>query len=143
MNTRESTTAADDRPRHPGDADINVRAVLGFAAGLVVTALTVHVAVWLLFRYFDGRETTRTHPTYPLAIGREDRLPPEPRLQPNPRDNLLPRDALRALRAHEDDLLSTYGWIDKPAGVVRIPIEEAIRITAQRGLPSRPGKGAP
>jgi hypothetical protein len=115
--------------------DVNIRAILGFGAGLIVLAIAIHLVVWLLFQYFSGREAVRVAPAYPLAIGEANRQPPEPRLQTNPRDDL------RALRAHEDELLNTYGWVDKPAGIVRIPIEEAMKIIAQRGLPARPAKG--
>ena len=62
-------------------------------------------------------------------------MPPEPRLQTNPREDL------RALRAREDAVLNSYGWVDKTAGVVRIPIDEAIKLTVQRGLPVRQGSG--
>jgi hypothetical protein len=68
---------------------------------------------------------------YPLAVGEGNRLPPEPRLQTNPREDL------RDLRAKEDAILESYGWVDRNAGVVRIPIDEAMKLTVQRGLPSR------
>ena len=31
-------------------------------------------------------------------------------------------------------MLDSYGWVDKDAGVVRIPIEEAMKLTVERGL---------
>jgi hypothetical protein len=58
-------------------------------------------------------------------------VPPEPRLQTNPRQDLAD------LRAKEDETLNSYGWVDRNAGVVRIPIDEAITLTLQRGLPAR------
>jgi hypothetical protein len=121
-------------PRHE-QSDVNVRGVLGFAAGLLVTAVLIQFMVWLLFVYFSGREAARVVPEYPLAAGEQTRLPPEPRLQTNPREDL------RALRAREDAILNSYGWVDKTAGVVRIPIDEAIKLTVQRGLPVRQGNG--
>ena len=117
------------------ESDVNVRGVLGFGAGLFVAAVLIHVMVWLLFLYFSGREAARVPSEYPLAAGQETRVPPEPRLQTHPREDL------QALRAREDAVLNSYGWVDKPAGVVRIPIEEAIKLTAQRGLPVRQGSG--
>jgi hypothetical protein len=42
---------------------------------------------------------------------------------------------LAAFRAQEDRLLTTYAWVEKDKDKVRIPIEEAMRIVAQRGLP--------
>ena len=37
-------------------------------------------------------------------------------------------------------MLDSYGWVDKNAGVVRIPIDEAMKLTLERGLPARPGR---
>jgi hypothetical protein len=117
------------------ESDVNVRGVLGFGAGLFVAAVLIHFMVWLLFLYFSGREAARVPSEYPLAAGQETRVPPEPRLQTHPREDLL------ALRAREDAVLNSYGWVDKTAGVVRIPIDEAIKLTVQRGLPVRQGSG--
>ena len=63
------------------------------------------------------------------------RLPPEPRLQTNPRQDLSD------LRAREDQLLNSYGWVDKNTGVVRIPIERAMQLIVERGLPTRSESG--
>jgi len=63
-------------------------------------------------------------------------VPPEPRLQTTPREDL------RELRAREEEILGSYGWVDKTTGVVRIPIDEAMKLTLQRGLPARSEKGA-
>ena len=116
---------------HLEERDVNIRAFLCFGAGLVVTAIVIHALVWLLFVYFNAREAAQPPAEYPLAIEQEKRLPPEPRLQTNPREDL------RELRAGEDELLTTYGWVDRNAGVVRIPIDEAMKLVIQRGLPAR------
>jgi hypothetical protein len=42
------------------------------------------------------------------------------------------------LHAREDLLLDNYSWIDKSQGKVRIPIERAMQIIAQKGLPVAP-----
>jgi hypothetical protein len=112
-------------------SDVNVRGIFAFAAALLVTGILIHVVVWVLFRYLTVRETPHVPPQYPLAAAQQNRLPPEPRLQINPRQDL------RDLRAHEDDILNSYGWVDKNAGVVRIPIDHAMKLTLQRGLPVR------
>ena len=117
-------------------SDVNVRVIFGFLAALAVSAVFINFGVWLLFGFLNTR-TNADQPTaaYPLAIQQENRnrLPPEPRLQTHPRDDL------RDLRAHEDELLTTYGWVDKNADVVRIPITKAMEMTVQRGLPVRRG----
>jgi hypothetical protein len=57
------------------------------------------------------------------------RTPPEPRLEQDP---LAPR--LR-IRASEDAILASYGWVDRNAGVARIPIARAMDLLVERALP--------
>jgi hypothetical protein len=116
---------------HHERTDVDFLGILGFGVGLIVVGIMVAFVVWVLFKYFDSREAHRVAPEYPLAATQESRLPPEPRLQTNPREDL------QDLRTQEDRILNSYGWVDKNAGVVRIPIEEAMKLTVQRGLPSR------
>src|SRR5262249_529456 len=104
---------------HHEESDVNIRAIFGFAIALTIATVCGSFLAWVLFRYYAGRESRKTTPEYPLAVQQQDRLPPEPRLQTNPRQDLLD------LREQEDKTLSSYGWVDKNAGVVRIPIEEA------------------
>jgi hypothetical protein len=42
---------------------------------------------------------------------------------------------LAEFRTQENALLTSYGWVEKDKGVVRIPIEEAMKIVAEQGLP--------
>jgi hypothetical protein len=37
--------------------------------------------------------------------------------------------------AEENAALATYGWVDRDAGIVRIPIERAMELLVLRGLP--------
>lgn len=66
---------------------------------------------------------------------------PEPRLQLEPKTDLV------VLRTAEDKALRTLDWVDKQAGVVRVPIERAMEMLVARGLPARqapvPAKMAP
>ena len=69
-------------------------------------------------------------PPSPLSYTREPT--PEPRLL------VVPGQELKAMRAEEDSMLNSYDWVDREKGIVRIPIQRAIDILAQRGLPSWP-----
>ena len=64
-------------------------------------------------------------------MGQQDRRPPEPRLQDHPQQEL------RDLRAKQEGLLNGYGWVNKEGGVARIPIDEAMRMVVEKGLPVR------
>ena len=113
-------------------SDINPKrvALVGFALATVI-ALSLLVT-YGLFRYFYRGETrTRPLPS-PLSYTREPT--PEPRL------SIEPGKDLKTLRSEEDTLLKSYGWIDREKGIVRIPIDRAIELLAERGLPTRSAK---
>lgn len=131
LHVRHGGAHADHPHAHHEERDVNIRGIFGFAIGLIVAAVLIHFMVWVLFKYFSAREARQAPPEFPLAVQQQNRLPPEPRLQTNPRQDL------DDLRAREESTLRTYGWIDKNAGVVRIPIDRAMELTVQRGLPSR------
>jgi hypothetical protein len=132
---------ADNHP-HPDDLDlavhheehdVNVIAVTKFGIGLTLIIMFSVLILWALFNYFAGRVAAELGET-PAAAGLGSnavKLPPEPRLQREPRTDL------RDMRAAEDQLLTHYGWVDQAKGVVRLPIERAMDILAQKGLPAR------
>jgi hypothetical protein len=81
-----------------------------------------------------ARESRESPLGSPLAgsYGRSE--PPAPRLQARP---ILD---LQALRAEEAGALQSYAWVDRDGGVVRIPIERAMALLAERGLPAQPAR---
>lgn len=131
-STHAAADEHDDSVHHEG-SDINIRAIVISAIALFVMTAFAYGAVLVTFKILDSRAKAESAtPLYPLAVGQQDRLPPLPRLQTNPKQEL------RDLRAEEARTLDNYQWVDKSAGVVRIPIEEAMKLTVQRGLASRP-----
>ncbi len=112
--------------------DVNVRIIVGFGASLVVAAILIHLFIAVLFNFFGHLETTAYPREFPAVQTSEVRLPPSPRLQDKPREDL------KALRAHEDELLNTYTWINRQAGGVRIPIWQAMDQVMQQGFPVAP-----
>jgi hypothetical protein len=113
------------------ESDVNVSAILRYGLALLVAAVVIHVLLfWLVGAYERQYHRAQTE-VYPMASDQQDRLPPEPRLQDNPQGDL------RSLRSRQDTRLHEYGWVNKEAGIARIPIEEAMRIVVQKGLPAR------
>jgi hypothetical protein len=49
-----------------------------------------------------------------------------------PRLQTMPGDDLTRYRAAQDGKLTSYGWVDRNAGVVHIPIDRAIELMAER-----------
>jgi len=113
-------------------SDINVRAIVAFVIALIAITLVIQAAMYGIFAVFNRIETTADAPVSPLAAPANE-LPPEPRLQ------TAPWTDLKTLRAEEFSYLHSYGWVDKQAGVVRMPIEKSKALLLQKGLPARPG----
>jgi hypothetical protein len=104
--------------------DANVTQVVIAGLGLAAATALACVAMYFMFnllRHGSAQEQTIN----PMAGPRV--LPPEPRLQEKPWEQHM------NLTASEDQVLSSYGWVDKPSGKVRIPVEKALDIVAQRG----------
>jgi hypothetical protein len=112
------------------ESDVNVRAILGFGAGLLAVGVVIQLLMALLFSVYT-KQAAQVPRAFPLSAEYQQQPPPEPRLQAHPEEDM------RQLRAQEDAILQGYGWIDKSSGVARIPIEEAMKIVVQRGLPAR------
>ena len=113
-----------------------------FVAALVVIMMLICAAtVWLMIGALEQeRPLDRTVSTRGVITTPNPQLFerfPSPNLQLNPHDDLM------ALRAREDADLSDYGWVDRSNGIARIPIERAMDLIAQKGLPAfeskRPG----
>jgi hypothetical protein len=111
--------------------DADAGPVVRFAIFLLVLTLAIAGLVVGFYKYLDARERAAKAPRYPMAEMVERPLPPRPRLQTYPFTDIT------TMRADERKLLDEYAWVDKANGVVRIPIERAIEVLAERGLPHR------
>jgi hypothetical protein len=108
--------------------DLSPRAIALFGVGLAITLVVVTGVVTIFQIYAGSRLAGRQPPQRPPAVTRE---PTEPQLQ------VGGASELRTMREAEERTLGTYGWVDPQAGTVRIPIDRAIEILAQKGLPAR------
>jgi hypothetical protein len=106
--------------------DVNPRAVRWAAIWLIVALIVTFIGMRILESVLSasrhGRATQIVTPRFDI---------PPPRLETNP------AVALAKLRAMEDARLHGYGWVDRGAGIIHIPIERAMELTVERGLPAR------
>jgi hypothetical protein len=49
-------------------------------------------------------------------------------------DNLATKMDIQQLRIHEDETMGTFGWVDQNNGIVRMPIDKAMKIVLQNGV---------
>jgi hypothetical protein len=111
-------------PAEVYDRELNLRAILGFSGGVIAVTLLALVIMWWMSDSFKRQEQAKDPMPSPLAEAQLDPIPPGPRLQATP-----PRD-MDELRKRDREALTTYGWVDKSAGVARIPVDRAIEILA-------------
>ena len=130
-------------------SDIGVSTVVYFLIVLAIACLLIYFIVRGVFSYLEKRSAAEQKPISPLVTNvPEDtrRIPPqygsnyEKYLRegfPAPQLEVNERTELNDERLREENTLSTYDYIDKNAGTVRIPIDRAMELLAQRRLPVR------
>ncbi|HJU41951.1 MAG TPA: hypothetical protein VJ691_04020 [Vicinamibacterales bacterium] len=111
------------------DPEVGYKFALWLAVSLVLSVGIVYGTFW----YFERQQVAADAAVerFPLAVDGE-RPEPTPALQKQPFHDIT------ALRQEEAGRLGTYGWVDKEGGVARIPIDRAMEILLQKGLPVRP-----
>jgi len=106
--------------------DVNIRAIIWALVGIAITVGIVCLIGYWTFNIFENQAAARDIPPSPVAD--TNVVPPQPRLQASPAIDMA------VFRRYEDSLLSNYGWVDRPAGIARIPIDSAIAVIARRGM---------
>jgi hypothetical protein len=127
----ETTPHVEPAERRHAPYDLQLRPVVIFGAVLVGMIVLILLGLAWLFQAFNTRLAQQDMPPAPLAQTRPQ-LPPEPRLQ------VAPSQELQQMRAAEEALLHSYGWIDQAAGIARLPIDRAVTLLVERGLPAWP-----
>lgn len=112
------------------DPGVGYRFGLWLAVSMAISAAIVYGTFVVVERMTESRD--RAAATYPLSAGRSQE-PPAPRLQTQPFKDVF------QLKTEQRGSLNGYGWVDKATGVVHIPIDRAMRLTIERGLPARAG----
>lgn len=127
---------------HHERSDVNVRALLWFAAIFIVFGALTHAVVYVMFKHFrQMAHDATTTPLTEIARPEDANVPQIPRLQPFPmkeRGTTMPPNTstpvvdMEQMRATEDQALSTPGWVDRQKGIVRLPIDVAKQLAVQR-----------
>jgi hypothetical protein len=126
--------------------DMSPAGVFYFMVGLAVVAILIHFIVTGMYRYLDSYDAKHQAPMNAMAVksgvdprtmtfheaeGQMQKTFPQPVLEDNERHQF------GALVEKQDEVLASYDWVDQKNGVVRIPIDKAMDLLAQRGLPVR------
>lgn len=115
--------------RDYADRDIPVGLIV--KSGLFIAVFVILTFVGIRFLFFKLNESSEKAQNATSQFAADRVLPPEPRLQVDE-----PRTWQEEL-ARQKSKIEGYAWVDQKAGVVRIPVERAIELVAERGLPAR------
>jgi hypothetical protein len=113
--------------------DVGPRGIVLLGAVLIAVTAGAMFMLWWLFDRLDMQARRADPPVTPLA---EEAAPP-------PGPQLEVKLSYSHLTQASQDKLKHYGWVDKPQGVAQIPIERAMQILAERGLPEPSGPVQP
>lgn len=129
--------------------DLSTRGVFAFMIGLAVTGVIIYFIITGMYSFLDKYERSQMTAASPL-VKPEDagrigaRRLTQDEVEKAFKDNGAPmlendeRGQLRDFLKHQEDQLNSYDWVDEKTGVARIPIERAMELTVERGLPVRP-----
>ncbi|MGH9401873.1 MAG: hypothetical protein ACRD2P_07180 [Terriglobia bacterium] len=125
--TKPTVDAAPIHSHEPRDAD--VRKLMWFGVGLLALIIFGYVVTEVTFSYYVGQRKV----VQPTALFSKEQMPPAPLIQEHPGQEL------QGYLKEQNQILDSYGWVDRKAGTVRIPINQAMNMLLQKGLPVRTG----
>ncbi len=125
------------QPTHPAGGhetrEVNIKLILLSTLGMVILVLAVCFVTVGIFNYLSS---TQAQPERANDLTRPMELPKAPRVQEHPSEEY------KVLHANEARVLNSYAWVNQADGTVRIPIDRAIDLIAERGLPVESAAGA-
>ncbi len=139
QSSQPEPTAAHGSYEHQ---DLLPAGIFYFLLGLAVATIVSMFALGGVYNFLDRREKALQRPVNPLvtnaptdtrhiARGYPQSAFPNPKLEENERGQLS------GFWLQQEETLYSYGWVDEKAGTVHIPIQRAMDLLVQRGLPVR------
>jgi hypothetical protein len=132
--------------------DLSPQGIFYFMGGVAVLGVVIYFILAGMYRHLDNYDRTHQPPanpmaattgvdpqtmTYPQIRGQVEKTFPKPVLEYSEQTQYI--DELKK----QNEVLESYDWVDQNNGLVRIPIDRAMDLVAQRGLPALPeGAGA-
>jgi hypothetical protein len=129
--------------------DLSTRGVFMFMIGLAIVGLVIYFIIVGMYSFLDKYERSQMTTASPLVAtsGAASRVVTKDYMEkfkengaPMLEDN--ERGQFSNFLMSQEQRLNSYGWVDEKSGVAYIPIERAMELTVQRGLPVLPQGGA-
>jgi len=131
--------------------DLSSRAIFGFMIGLAITGVVIYVIITGMYTFLDKYERAQMNTGSPLVKSNEvgarhiDYAPGRgDYVQKRFGDNGAPlleydeKSQFSDFLMKQEQQLNSYGWVDEKSGVAHIPIDRAMQLLVERGLPVKP-----
>ena len=147
-------------------SDVNFRLIIGFGIFLAISGIVLHITLLGFYHVLDRWAEHLNAPADPMVVSQAPQHAAGPMASStmtaetaketaerlnrtfggNANSPMLQIDDARdmsMMRKQQETQMAEYQWINKDTGAVRIPIERAIDLIAQRGLPNVPVPATP
>ena len=126
--------------------DLGTRGVFAFMIGLAIIGIVIYFIIVGMYSFLDNYERSQMATASPLVTskGAMSRVVTQADMDKAFKDNGAPmletneHGQFRDFLIKQEDQLNSYGWVDKEGGVAHIPIERAMQLIVERGLPVHP-----
>ena len=142
MSTESHNPAPGTPPEHSTVAfetrDVKARTIYAYLAVLALSVILSYVVCVFVLRATEKLAADADTPPPPVRqdLGKDYlTMPPEPRLQGVPGHGSDPQYDLRQKMREDMEANQKAGWIDQNSGIAQIPVEDAMKIIAEKGLP--------
>jgi hypothetical protein len=119
--------------------DVKARTIYVYLAVLAVAVILSYVVCVFILRVTTkmAEESDTPPPPVRQEMGKDYlTMPPEPRLQGVPGHKTDPQSDLREKLQEDTQANQQAGWVDQTNGIAQIPVEDAMKIIAEKGLPA-------
>jgi hypothetical protein len=136
----KTSDSAGQLPKHDDvsfeSSDVETKSILAYLVYLAIVVFAAFVVCIYIFRYTSKFAAQSDTPPVPAHQGVAPTMPPEPRLQGILGHQTDAQQDLRNKLKEDTAANEKLGWIDEKAGIAQIPVRDAMKIIAEKGLPA-------
>jgi hypothetical protein len=116
-------------------SDVQTKSILTYLLVLAIAVIATFGICVYIFRYATNLAAQSDTPPPPVHQGIAPTMPPEPRLQGILGHETDAQQDRRNKLKEDTEANEKLGWIDEKAGIAQIPVKDAMKIVAEKGLP--------
>src|SRR5215469_16520277 len=128
------------RPVHPDvsfeKTDVRTSPILKFLVSLGILIILSYAIVYGIYSGLKGYWADSYSPPLPSSIWAAPTMPPEPCMQGMPAHLVDSQQDMRGKTNADIDANNQGGWVDQKAGIARIPVQDAMQLIVEKGLPA-------